>query len=54
MEKEKVTAKTEDEFVKEVLGSHVSQKYVESKKLEWEEYISQVSAWETDTYLYRI
>ena len=43
-----------DEFIKEVLGEHISQKYVESKKVEWKEYVSQVSEWETDTYLYRI
>ena len=51
---EAVKALEEDEFIKEVLGAHVTQKYVENKKLEWEEYISQVTAWETDTYLYRI
>ena len=51
---EAVRALEEDEFVKGVLGEHIAQKYVESKKVEWKEYISQVSAWETDTYLYRI
>ena len=51
---EAVTALQEDEFIKEVLGKHISEKYVQSKKVEWEEYISQVTAWETDTYLYRI
>ena len=51
---EAVKALEEDEFIQGVLGKHVSKKYLESKKLEWEEYISQVTAWETDTYLYRI
>ncbi|MBQ4530603.1 MAG: type I glutamate--ammonia ligase [Lachnospiraceae bacterium] len=51
---EAVKALEEDDFIKEVLGSHILQKYIESKKLEWEEYISQITAWEIDTYLYRI
>lgn len=51
---EAIRALEEDEFIKGVLGAHISQKYVESKKVEWKEYISQVSEWETDTYLYRI
>lgn len=51
---EAIRALEEDEFIKGVLGTHISQKYVESKKVEWKEYISQVSEWETDTYLYRI
>lgn len=51
---EAVRALEEDTFVQGVLGEHVSKKYIESKKVEWKEYISQVSEWETDTYLYRI
>lgn len=51
---EAVRALEEDEFIQGVLGEHISQKYMESKKVEWKEYISQVSAWETDTYLYRV
>ncbi len=51
---EAVRALEADEFIQGVLGEHISQKYVESKKVEWKEYISQVSEWETDTYLYRI
>lgn len=51
---EAVRALEEDEFIQGVLGEHVSKKYIASKKAEWREYISQVSEWETATYLYRI
>lgn len=43
-----------DEFVQSVLGEHVSKRYIEAKKLEWEQYRSQVTGWEVDEYLYRI
>jgi glutamine synthetase len=44
----------ESEFVRNVLGEHLSKKYIEAKKVEWEEYRTQVTAWEIDQYLYRI
>ena len=40
-----------DRFILDVLGSHVSEKYIEAKKLEWAEYKMRVSQWETDHYL---
>lgn len=43
-----------DKFIQEVLGSHVTEKFIESKTKEWESYVSQVTAWELDTYLYRV
>lgn len=43
-----------DEFIKEVLGKHVVDKYVKAKKKEWESYTQQVSQWEIDEYLYKI
>ncbi|HKL98817.1 MAG TPA: type I glutamate--ammonia ligase [Mobilitalea sp.] len=42
------------EFIKNVLGEHISRKYIEAKKAEWEIYRSQVSQWEIEQYLYRI
>lgn len=42
-----------DSFIKGVLGEHISNKYVEAKKKEWEEYVAEVSAWEIDQYLYK-
>ncbi|MGB4658154.1 MAG: type I glutamate--ammonia ligase [Mobilitalea sp.] len=49
-----VTAMEESEFVKNVLGSHISKKYIEAKRAEWEDYRTQVTQWEIDQYLYRI
>ena len=43
----------EDSFVKMVLGQEFVDLYVEAKKAEWNEYMSQVSEWEVDKYLYR-
>ena len=42
------------DFVREVLGEHISQKYIEAKRSEWEAYRDQVTQWEIDQYLYRI
>jgi glutamine synthetase len=42
------------EFIQKVLGDHISQKYIEAKRVEWEEYRTQVTQWEIDQYLYRI
>ena len=50
---EAIFAMEEDDFVKEVLGKEVAEKYIEAKKQEWDEYKSQVSAWEIDRYLYK-
>ncbi|MBD3185718.1 glutamine synthetase [Candidatus Bathyarchaeota archaeon] len=41
----------DSEFLKEVLGEHVFTNYLKLKKLEWSEYLLQVSPWELDTYL---
>lgn len=43
-----------DEYLKNVLGKHITEKYVEAKKAEWLDYCSQVTSWEIDNYLYRI
>jgi glutamine synthetase len=40
--------------MKSVLGDHISKKYIEAKRVEWEEYRTQVTQWEIDQYLYRI
>lgn len=38
-------------LVREVLGEHVFNKYIEAKTLEWDEYTKQVHQWEIDKYL---
>ncbi|MGO0121882.1 type I glutamate--ammonia ligase [Desulfothermobacter acidiphilus] len=42
-----------DEVVREALGPHVCEKFVEAKLKEWREYSSRVHPWELDTYLAR-
>lgn len=42
-----------DTFIQEVLGEHVSKRYIKAKKKEWADYRSQVTSWEIDQYLYR-
>lgn len=43
-----------DPFIRETLGEHVFQKYVEAKKKEWSIYRAQVTEWEINEYLYKI
>lgn len=42
-----------DEFIRSVLGEHVSEKYLQAKQKEWDAYKSQVSDWEVGQYLYK-
>ena len=42
-----------DSFIQEVLGTHISEKYIDAKHKEWQEYRSQVSEWEIQEYLYK-
>ena len=43
-----------DDYIKGILGEHISRKYPEAKKAEWQQYRTQVTAWEIDEYLYKI
>ncbi len=43
-----------NEFIKKILGEHLTNKYIQAKKSEWEQYNIQVSKWELDQYLHRI
>lgn len=49
-----IAAFKKDPFVQEVLGEHISAKYLEAKEKEWNEYCEQVTVWEVDRYLNRI
>jgi len=40
-----------DELVRDTLGPHVYERFVEAKRQEWDEYRMQVSRWEIDRYL---
>ena len=52
--KEAIDELEQSEFVKGVLGTHITEKYVEAKRQEWQSYTSQVTNWEIDEYLYKI
>ncbi|MBN1892244.1 MAG: type I glutamate--ammonia ligase [Clostridiales bacterium] len=41
------------DLVKETLGDHIFNKYLEAKRDEWNEYRMRISAWELDKYLLR-
>lgn len=51
---EAVLALEESEFIRNILGEHLSKKYIEAKKAEWYLYRTQVTQWEIDQYLHRI
>lgn len=40
-----------DPFIKEALGEHIYEKYLEGKRKEWSDYRTKVSQWEIDEYL---
>lgn len=48
---EAVAELEKDDFIKGVLGEHVSVKYIEAKKKEWANYTAQVTDWEINQYL---
>jgi glutamine synthetase len=41
----------EDDVIREALGDHIYERFVEAKRGEWQDYIGQVSPWELDRYL---
>lgn len=43
-----------DDYIKEVLGGHITEKYLEAKRAEWADYHAQVTNWEIEKYLYKI
>ena len=40
-----------DELMRQALGDHIFERYLEAKTIEWQEYCIQVSGWELDRYL---
>lgn len=51
---EALLALEKDDLMKQVLGEHIVDKYIEAKKTEWDNYRTQITQWEIDQYLYRI
>lgn len=48
---EAINESIKDPFIKETVGEHVFEKYIEGKKAEWHAYSTAVSQWEIDRYL---
>lgn len=46
-----VEAMEQDAFIQDVLGEHISNVYINSKKDEWDRYCRAVTQWEVDEYL---
>lgn len=42
------------DFVKNALGDHITEKYIEAKQTEWQHYTEQITEWEIEEYLYKI
>jgi len=42
-----------DDFIREILGEHIYDKYIEAKEAEWNDYRAAVTQWEIDEYLYK-
>jgi glutamine synthetase len=40
-----------DQVIRDALGEHVYNHFIEAKRQEWDEYRTQVTAWEVDRYL---
>ena len=40
-------------FVKELLGDHIYNKYLEAKNTEWKKFRAEVTDWEVQEYLYK-
>ena len=46
-----VCAMEKDAFIREILGEHISNVYIGSKKDEWNRYCRAVTEWEVEAYL---
>jgi glutamine synthetase len=46
-----IEALEEDEVVRAALGPQIAQRFIESKRIEWEEFYSEVTPWEIAKYL---
>jgi len=40
-----------NKLMQEALGDHIFSHFINAKKMEWSDYISQVHQWEVDRYL---
>jgi glutamine synthetase len=49
--REAIDELSRDTVIREALGDHIFERFVEAKREEWDEYRTQVSSWEVDRYL---
>jgi glutamine synthetase len=40
-----------DDVIRDALGDHIFNHYIDAKRAEWDEYRTQVSDWEVERYL---
>ena len=50
---EAISEMEQSELLRETLGDHIFNKYIDAKKEEWSKYITQVTPWELEHYLTR-
>ena len=48
---EAIRAMEEDELVRSALGAHIFDRFIQAKRLEWEDYRIEVTPWELNNYL---
>ncbi len=48
---EAIVATESSKVVREALGDHIFEKFLENKKIEWDQYRTQITPWELDKYL---
>jgi len=48
---EAIKCMREDQFICDILGPHITEKYTEAKIKEWNDYCTRVTAWELEEYL---
>jgi glutamine synthetase len=48
---EALTELADDDLMRDALGDHILERFLEAKSIEWQEYLIQVSDWELDRYL---
>ncbi|MFN2242675.1 MAG: type I glutamate--ammonia ligase [Anaerolineae bacterium] len=48
---EALAALQSDDLMRETLGDHILERFVEAKTSEWQDYVTHVSGWETERYL---
>ena len=51
--KEAIDEMKQSRLVRETLGEHIFNKFIDAKTLEWNDYITRVTQWEIEQYMTR-